>query len=288
MARITVEDCLDHVDNRNRFHLSLMASRRARQLRAGAHPLVQSEEDDYTQTTLSPKFGLVVRPLPDRLSLFGNVMNGFSNVAPRTESDGTTESFEPERANQWEAGVKANAFDNRLTATVSYYDIAVSNTVLETEPDIFVQNGEQESRGVEVSVTAAPVEGLNVIAGYSYNESEITEGESTFEGRRPEEAGPQNLFNAWASYRVPDGLLEGIGVGIGANYADENNVLNRNTGQFTLPSYTVFDASISYETSRYRLDLKVNNLTDEIYYKGWTTVNPQAPRTVTANFAYRF
>lgn len=52
MARITVEDCLDQVDNRNRFHLSLMASRRARQLRAGAHPLVQSEEDDYTVLAL--------------------------------------------------------------------------------------------------------------------------------------------------------------------------------------------------------------------------------------------
>mgnify|MGYP000350146617 FL=1 len=50
----------------------------------------------------------------------------------------------------------------------------------------------------------------------------------------------------------------------------------------------MLDASISYETSRYRLDLKVDNLTDETYYKGWTTVNPQAPRTVTANFAYRF
>lgn len=52
MARITVEDCLDHIENRNRFHLSLMASRRARQLREGAHPLVKSEEDDYTVLAL--------------------------------------------------------------------------------------------------------------------------------------------------------------------------------------------------------------------------------------------
>ena len=52
MARITVEDCLDHIDNRNRFHLALMASRRARQLQQGAHPLVQSEEDDYTVLAL--------------------------------------------------------------------------------------------------------------------------------------------------------------------------------------------------------------------------------------------
>jgi DNA-directed RNA polymerase subunit omega len=52
MARITVEDCLDHIDNRNRFHLALMAGRRARQLQQGAHPLVQSGEDDYTVLAL--------------------------------------------------------------------------------------------------------------------------------------------------------------------------------------------------------------------------------------------
>lgn len=52
MARITVEDCLDHVDQRNRFHLALIASRRARQLRNGARPLVHSEEDDFTVLAL--------------------------------------------------------------------------------------------------------------------------------------------------------------------------------------------------------------------------------------------
>jgi iron complex outermembrane receptor protein len=50
----------------------------------------------------------------------------------------------------------------------------------------------------------------------------------------------------------------------------------------------VFNASISYETNQYRVDLKVDNLTDETYYKGWTTINPQAPRTVKANVTYKF
>jgi DNA-directed RNA polymerase subunit omega len=40
MARITVEDCAEHVDNR--FALCILATRRARQLAAGATPLVQS------------------------------------------------------------------------------------------------------------------------------------------------------------------------------------------------------------------------------------------------------
>ncbi len=40
MARITVEDCLKQVDNR--FALVMLASKRVRQLKQGAHPLVNS------------------------------------------------------------------------------------------------------------------------------------------------------------------------------------------------------------------------------------------------------
>lgn len=50
MARLTVEDCLDHVDNR--FELVLVASKRARQLSMGAEPLVELENDKPTVLAL--------------------------------------------------------------------------------------------------------------------------------------------------------------------------------------------------------------------------------------------
>lgn len=50
MARITVEDCLEHVDNR--FDLILLASRRARQISQGADPLVPIENDKPTVIAL--------------------------------------------------------------------------------------------------------------------------------------------------------------------------------------------------------------------------------------------
>jgi DNA-directed RNA polymerase subunit omega len=50
MARLTVEDCLDHVDNR--FELVLVASKRARQLSMGAEPLVEVENDKPTVLAL--------------------------------------------------------------------------------------------------------------------------------------------------------------------------------------------------------------------------------------------
>jgi DNA-directed RNA polymerase subunit omega len=50
MARITVEDCLEHVENR--FDLVLLAARRARQISQGADPLVPPENDKPTVIAL--------------------------------------------------------------------------------------------------------------------------------------------------------------------------------------------------------------------------------------------
>ena len=50
MARVTVEDCLEHIDNR--FDLVLLASKRARQLTNGVEPLVPWENDKATVVAL--------------------------------------------------------------------------------------------------------------------------------------------------------------------------------------------------------------------------------------------
>ncbi|MCP4406400.1 MAG: DNA-directed RNA polymerase subunit omega [Gammaproteobacteria bacterium] len=50
MARVTVEDCLDKVENR--FQLVLLASKRARQLAQGAEPLLEWENDKPTVMAL--------------------------------------------------------------------------------------------------------------------------------------------------------------------------------------------------------------------------------------------
>lgn len=50
MARVTVEDCLDHVDNR--FDLVLLATKRARQLANGVDPLLEWENDKPTVMAL--------------------------------------------------------------------------------------------------------------------------------------------------------------------------------------------------------------------------------------------
>jgi DNA-directed RNA polymerase subunit omega len=50
MARVTVEDCLNNVDNR--FQLVLVATRRARQLANGKDPMLPWENDKPTVLAL--------------------------------------------------------------------------------------------------------------------------------------------------------------------------------------------------------------------------------------------
>ena len=50
MARTTVEDCLDHVENR--FQLVLVAAKRAREIALGDDPMVELDNDKPTVLAL--------------------------------------------------------------------------------------------------------------------------------------------------------------------------------------------------------------------------------------------
>ncbi len=50
MARVTVEDCLDKVDNR--FMLVMMAAKRVKQLYKGAQPLIDPKNNRHIVTSL--------------------------------------------------------------------------------------------------------------------------------------------------------------------------------------------------------------------------------------------
>ncbi len=261
-----------------------------------------TDQDDYSKTTLSPKAGIVFQPIKDKLTLFGNFQTGFVNVDPIVEFDGTVTTLEPQEAVQFEGGIKANFFKGKLSAGVSYYDITVEN-ITNTDPTqpLFpttIDLKERTSKGVEFEINANPIAGLNLRASYAYNDSEITDAYSrladrTFtelEGRRPESAGPEQLYNFWADYKFGGtSILKNFGIGAGFNGASEHLTMNNSvSGEFTLPSYTVFNASVYYDAKKFRIGGKVNNFTDETYYKGWGTVNAQAPISFLGTIAYKF
>jgi len=274
--------------------LSAMASLRVDRFITAAD--LSTKADDFNQTAFSPKFGLVYQPIIDKVSLFANYMDGFANSAPVTEilADGSTRprTFNPEHANQFEIGTKLNIFRDKLYATFSYYNIEVKDQVYvvygATTQTAF-QDGAQKNKGFEAEIVANPIDGLNIVAGYSYNDAVLLAGDPDFVGHRPESGGPQNLANLWASYKFPEGDLKGLGLGFGGNYASKNKIMNRTlVGTFTLPEYTVLNSSIFYGTEKYTLTLKIDNIANVDTYDGWSTIHPRNMRTVAASFTYRF
>ncbi len=242
---------------------------------------------NFDQTALSPKFGLVYQLIKDQVSLFGNYMNGFNNVTA-TSFDNST--FKPQYANQWEGGVKVDLWDHKLSSTVSYYDINVTNTVMDDplHPGFSTQAGTQLSKGVETELIVNPFRGFNIIAGYAYNNSKITEAAAGTHllGLRPATAGPDKLANLWISYRIPEGIVKGIGLGAGANYGSASYQTNTTTFKFIIPSYTTIDATVFYDQPKYRIGLKVDNLTNEKYWS--YRLAPQDPTRATLNLDYKF
>ncbi|MES2411478.1 MAG: TonB-dependent siderophore receptor [Bacteroidota bacterium] len=274
---------------------SVMASLRVDEFRGKTSSY--AAEEVKSQIAVSPKFGAVYQIIQNKVSVFGNYMNGFKNIEPgQTDVDGTnttTSIFEPEHANQFEFGLKTNLYKDMVSASLSYYDINVKNRLMAhpINPNANVQGGEVESKGVELSLTINPIKGLNIIGGYSYNESEVVKDntDSGYLGLRPEEAGPKTLVNLWANYFFTEGNLKGFGVGIGGNHASEHKTLNRsNIGTFALPDYTILNSALSYNNDKFNITLKVNNLLNEKYYTGWSTVTPQRLRSLTAGLTYKF
>ncbi|MBP0904594.1 TonB-dependent receptor domain-containing protein [Mariniflexile gromovii] len=249
------------------------------------------DETEFTESTFSPKFGIVFQPILNELSVFANYQNGFSYVNPQYITDFNTgeislQAFDVEQANQFEAGVKTNLFNSKLEATLSYYNINVDNKYYWATK---TQDLEINSQGIELEVNANPIDGLNIHSGFSYNDSEITKSPSaTFlEGNRYGESGPEITYNFWADYK----FFKNFGIGAGFNGQTEYDTMvgyKEVTGSFFIPGYTIFNASAYYENDTFRISIKGNNLTDETYFSGWSTVTPQQKRVLLGTFTYKF
>ncbi|TWR29675.1 TonB-dependent receptor [Mucilaginibacter pallidiroseus] len=246
----------------------------------------------YAQTAFSPKFGLIYQPIKEALSLFANYQNGFQNPAPFTNENGQITTPKIQNANQIEGGVKMALFNGKLNGTVSYYRINLTNVLRSfTGPNsqfYQVQDGTQLSKGFEAEIIANPIASVNIIAGFAYNDSKLTKADADVQGLRPNTAGSPYMANFYASYRLPETSLRGLGIGFGGNYVSANKIINSvSQGTFELPKYTVLNANLFYDRAQYRFGLAVNNLTNKEYYTGYTTINPQRLRQFVLSASYK-
>ncbi len=148
-----------------------------------ASQLDTNPADKTKDEAFSPRVGLVYQPL-SWLALYGSYVESFG--AANAELSRTGEAFDPETATQYEAGLKTELLDGKLSATLAFYHLTKQNilTADPVDPNFSVQTGEARSQGIEFDLSGEITPSWSVIASYAFTEAEITKSSFGDEGSR--------------------------------------------------------------------------------------------------------
>lgn len=229
--------------------------------------------DSATSTVRSRLDGSVTR-VPDdkftgRAGLVYLAPNGWApylsysqSFVPTATLDAETGGpLKPETGRQYEAGLRYQPPGRKDSYSAAVFDLRRQNYITYDTNFLPRQTGEVVVRGLELEATLQPISRLNLTAAYAW-----TPKADVIASSRPEEIGkqltavPRHRLSLWTDYRFETGIK----VGLGARYTGSN----RGDGELApakVPAFTVFDAMVGYDFSRWSLALNVRNLGNKTY-----------------------
>lgn len=267
----------------------------------------ESKAAGRKDNAFSPRLGLVYKPLQST-SFFASYANSFT---VNTGTDVYGNILKPSLIDQYEVGVKNDFLKGFLSTNFTVYRI-VNNNLAQTArylaDGVTVNNnsnfkeftGQTISDGAELDITAHPIPGLDILAGYSHNFMRYTKTPGTpgsyVTGERLTNT-PSNTANASAFYTFQSSKLQGIKIGASANYigkriAGWNNTIGQTQAERQVPvtGFTTVDLSLGYTYKRFTLLGKISNLSNTLNYYVHEnySVNPIAPRQFATTLSYKF
>ncbi|MFA5984063.1 MAG: TonB-dependent receptor [Methylococcaceae bacterium] len=228
----------------------------------------------------SPRVGILYQPWT-WFSVYGNWTTSFGANNGITATGAT---INPEIGEQFEAGLKSEFFEHRLSATLAYYHLTKQNVLTRdfTSSDPFASAaiGEARSQGIELDLSGQITDEVSVIGNYAYTDARITKDYSGLQGNRlnnvPEHSGSLSLKYDIQHFEP----LKGFGLGLGVFAVGKRQGDNDNT--FILPGYVRLDAFASYThkigRSRLITQLNIRNVLDKTYYESTDPFQNAPPR----------
>lgn len=236
-----------------------------------------------------PQAGLVYKVLPD-LALYGSYSESFT---PSTQVDDDGNVASTEKGKTYEIGAKWQTTPTVLT-TLALYRID------EKDMSIFM-NGlnrnipKARSEGIELEINGEIATDWQVIANYSFNNTQIKQ-----DNLKPENVGnhlvnaPRNMGSLYLTHKLTLSDVPGsVRVGGGGRYVGKRAGDPENS--FFMPAYTVTDAFVAWDHQigghKTQLKLNVNNVLNKEYYAssaGNLRVIAGEPRTVYVNASIDF
>ncbi|MCP9755126.1 TonB-dependent receptor [Lacihabitans sp. CCS-44] len=208
--------------------------------------------------------------------------------------------FDPITGTNKELGVKREWLNGRWTASASVYQIT-KNNVLTGDPNhqfFSIQLGQTQTSGIEFDVKGQLFSGLDVTLNYAYTDGKVTKDTDGKQVNTQIPGTDKSIANAWLSYRVPTGKVEGLGFSLGASHAGGRSAWYAEYDKSidpSMPSYTRFDAATSYQFGKFGVALNVNNLFNADVFSGayysWSKFyyyQTEAQRNYRLSINYKF
>ena len=224
-----------------------------------------------TKSITTYSTGGVYQPTKNLAFYAGYSTGAFVNLT--TEAQAVSNA--PETSDQIEVGAKTTLLDGRADVNVALFQSSRSNyfVTLPGSNGNPTPDGNDRSRGVEVTMALRPIDGLSIIGNGVWMDPEtlsrnvarnaVLNIERSVFGGRPVGVAT-NMASLWNTYQIQSGIARGVTLGFGVtykgdSYADTLNLLK-------VPSYVVYDAAISYRIKKVDLAVNVKNLTNKTYY----------------------
>jgi catecholate siderophore receptor len=168
----------------------------------------------------------------------------------------------PEEGHSFELGTKWELLGNNLLLNAALFRTEKTNA-RETDPvdaTITVLSGEQRVDGFEVGAVGRITDRWNLIAGYTWMDSEILESVNPALVGNELANTPENTVSLWSTWQATVALE----FGAGAQYVDERYSATNNLR--SADDYMLFNAMVAYAMNE-TVTLRFNgtNLADEDY-----------------------
>ncbi|MFW6744950.1 TonB-dependent siderophore receptor [Acinetobacter pittii] len=227
----------------------------------------QSRDTDLNK--FLPQLALMYSPT-SKTNLYASYAKGLSDggEAPWYADANAYQVLSPRNSEQYELGVKQQIRNFLVTAAI--FDLKQDNqyTTANSEGKLeFVEQGEQHNQGIELGLTGALTDTLDVSSGITYTKSRLVDIDTdSYKGHQTQNV-PKVRATAQLSYKVPS--VEGLRLLSGMQYSSSKYANKEGTAK--VGGYSVFNIGAAYKTNFAGHDttfrFNIDNLFNKKYWR---------------------
>ena len=227
----------------------------------------QSRDTDLNK--FLPQLALMYSPAATT-NLYASYAKGLSDggEAPWYAEANAYQVLSPRNSEQYEIGVKQQIRNFLVTAAI--FDLKQDNQYSKVNADgtfDFIEQGEQHNQGIELGLTGALTDTLDVSSGVTYTKSRLVDIDSdSYKGHQTQNV-PKVRATAQLSYKVPS--VEGLRLLSGMQYSSSKYANKEGTAK--VGGYSVFNIGAAYKTNFAGHDMtfrfNIDNLFNKKYWR---------------------